>query len=114
MQFAVILRAVDSPILPPPVALTLVHKTFELVASGQEPRIKANYPFAGQRAGLMIIDVQSGDELQELISSLPFAPIVTAEIHAVGTVQAALKTVEEAQRRLAELGPATGGRPLGG
>jgi hypothetical protein len=67
--------------------------------------IKAIYPFAGQRAGLLIAEVQSGDELQELVTSLPFAPIVTTEIHPIGTVQGALKTIEQIQRRLAELGP---------
>jgi muconolactone delta-isomerase len=105
MQFAIISRAVDNPGIPPPVAVTLAHKTFELFASGQEPRIKAIYPFAGQRAGLLIAEVQSGDELQELVTSLPFAPIVTTEIHPIGTVQGALKTIEQIQRRLAELGP---------
>jgi hypothetical protein len=54
MQFAIISRAVDNPGIPPPIAVTLAHKTFELFASGQEPRIKAIYPFAGQRAGLLI------------------------------------------------------------
>jgi hypothetical protein len=49
--------------------------------------------------------LQSGDELQELVTSLPFAPIVTTEIHPIGTVQGALKTIEQIQRRLAELGP---------
>jgi muconolactone delta-isomerase len=109
MQFVVIARAVDSTNLPPPVAVTLAHKTFELFASGQERRIKAIHPFAGQRAGLLIVEVQSGDELQELIASLPFAPIVSTEIHPIGTVEGVLKTTEQVQRQMAELAPATGG-----
>ncbi len=106
MQFAVLTRAVDSPNLPPQVAVTLAHKTFELFASDRESRIKAVYPFAGQRAGLLIVDVQSGEDLQELIASLPFAPIIKTEIHPIGSVEGALKTTEQAQRRLAEFAPA--------
>ena len=109
MQFAVIARAVDSTSLPPPVAVALAHKTFELFASGQERRITAIYPFAGQRAGLLIVEVQSGDELQDLIASLPFAPIVTTEIHPIGTVEGVLKTTEQVQRRMAEVAPGMGG-----
>ena len=110
MQFAVLSRAVDSPTLPPQAAVMLAQKTFELLASGSEPRIKAVYPFAGQRAGLLIVDVQSGDELQQLIGSLPFAPIVKSEIYPIGSIQAALQTIEQAQRRLAEMAPAMAGR----
>jgi hypothetical protein len=49
----------------------------------------------------------------ELIASLPFAPIVTTEIHPIGTVEGVLKTTEQVQRRMAELGPGTAGGPLG-
>jgi muconolactone delta-isomerase len=106
MQFAVLSRAVDNSNLPPQVAVKLAHDTFELLASGRERRITAAYPFAGQRAGLLIVDVNSGEELQDLIGSLPFAPIVTTEIHPIGTVQGALKTTEQAQRRIAEMASA--------
>jgi muconolactone delta-isomerase len=109
LEFAVLTRAVDSPNLPPQVAVTLAHKTFELFASGKESRIKAIYPFAGQRAGLLIVDVQSGEDLQQLIASLPFAPIIKTEIHPLGSVQGALETTEQAQRRLAELAPTMAG-----
>jgi muconolactone delta-isomerase len=109
MQFAVIARAVDSTSLPPLVAVALARTTFELFASGRERRITAIYPFAGQRAGLLIVEVQSGDELQELIASLPFAPIVTTEIHPIGTVEGVLKTTEQVQRQMAELAQGTVG-----
>jgi len=106
MQFAVLSRAVDNPNLPPQVTVKLARDTFELLASGRERRITAAYPFAGQRAGLLIADVDSGEELQDLIASLPFAPIVTFEIHPIGTLQGVLKTLEQAQRRMAEMASA--------
>lgn len=105
MQFAVIVRSNESTNLPPTVALALLKQTFQMLASNKEPRIKAQYPFAGERAGIFIVDVNSGDELQELISSLPFSGLVKAEIHAVGSAQASLKTIEEAERRVAAMTP---------
>ena len=74
-------------------------------ASNQDSRIKAIYPFAGERAGLLIVDVKSGDELQDLLGSLPFAGITKTEIHPTGTVQSALKTMEAAERRIASMSP---------
>jgi muconolactone delta-isomerase len=105
MQFAVLAHAIDSPNVPPQVALPLVKQTFQMLASNQEPRIKAFYPLAGQRASIFIVEAKSGDELQEVVSSLPFAGIVKIEVHAIGTVQASLKTVEEAERRVSAMAP---------
>lgn len=36
-----------------------------MLASGQEPRIKAVYPFAGERAGIFLVEVDTAEELQE-------------------------------------------------
>jgi muconolactone delta-isomerase len=84
----------------------MVKRTFEMFASKQDSRIVANYPFAGERGGLAIVEVNSGDELQELLGGLPFAPIVTLEIHAVGSIQASLKTVDQVQQQMANMIPA--------
>ena len=110
MQFAVLVQNVDSSNAPPQAQVALVKRTFQMLASNQEPRIKAMYPFAGERAGILIVDVSSGEELQELIGNLPFAPVIKTEIHAIGTVQAALKTVEQAERRISEMAMAGAGR----
>lgn len=110
MQFAVITHALDSASVPPQVAIGLVKQTFQMLASNQEPRIKAHYPFAGERAGIFIVDVKSGEELQELLSGLPFSGLVKSEIHAIGSVQATLKTVEEAERRISAMAPAPAAR----
>ncbi len=106
MQFAVIMRATETSSHPPHVQLTLPKRTFEMLTSKQDPRIKAIYPFAGERAGVFIIDVDTGDELQDLIGGLPLAPLATAEIHAVGSLQGWLKTIEQWEQHLAQLAPA--------
>jgi muconolactone delta-isomerase len=104
------MHAVDSGNVPPQVAIGLVKQTFQLLNSNQDPRVKTVYPFAGERAGIFIVDVKSGDELQELISGLPFSGITKAEIHAIGSVQSALKSVEETERRILAMAPAGAGR----
>jgi muconolactone delta-isomerase len=110
MQFAVIVHSVDQANVPPQVAIGLVKQTFQMLNSNKESRIKAAYPFAGERAGIFIVDVTSGDELQEVISNLPFSGIVKTEIHAIGSVQSALKSVEEAERRILAMAPAGAAR----
>jgi muconolactone delta-isomerase len=77
-----------------------------MFAENKDSRIKAVYPFAGERAGVLIVDVKSGEELQELIGSLPFAGISKAEIHPIGSVQSAIKTMEAAEKRVAAMTPA--------
>src|SRR5438067_13560824 len=106
MEFVVIARAIDSPSVPPQAAVSLAKQTYQQFASNQDSRIKAIYPFAGERAGLLIVDVKSGDELQDLLGSLPVAGITKTEIHPTGTVQRALKTIDAAERRTASVTPA--------
>ena len=106
MEFAVIVRAIDSPNLPPSVTLALAKATFQMLASKQDPRIKAAYPWAGERGGILIVDVKSGEELQELVGALPFFNIVKSEIHALGTFQGAIKLIEAAEQRVAQMTPA--------
>src|SRR5256885_7734343 len=103
MEFVVITRALDSTNVPPAASIALAKQTFQMVASNQDSRIKAVYPFAGERAGVFIVDVKSGDDLQELLGSLPFSGITKAEIHPVGSVQSSLKSIEAAEKRLAAI-----------
>jgi muconolactone delta-isomerase len=106
MQFAVISRALDSGNVPAQVAVSLAKQTFQMLSSNPDPRIKAVYPFAGERAAILIVDVKSGEELQELMSSLPLSGISKSEIHPIGSVQSSLKSIEDAERRIAAMSPA--------
>jgi hypothetical protein len=105
MQFAVIMRATDRSTLSPQMQVALPKRTFEMLTSKPDPRIKAFYPFAGERAGLFIIDAGTADDLQETVGNLPLSPVASAEVHPIGTVQGTLKTLEQAERRLAEMAP---------
>ena len=106
MEFVVISRAVDSANVPPQATIALVKQTFQMAKANKDPRLKAMYPFAGERAGVLIVEASSGAELQEILGNLPLAGISTNEIHAIGTVDAVLKTLETAEQRIAAMIPA--------
>ena len=106
MEFVVIVRAVDSTNVPPPATIALAKQTFQMLKANKEPRIKAVYPFAGERAGVMLIEAKSGDELQEVIGNLPLSGLSTFEIHGLGTVDGVLKNLEQAEQRVAAMMPA--------
>ena len=106
MEFLVISRAVDSASVPPQATVALAKQTFQMLKANKEPRIKAVYPFAGERAGVFIVEAKSGDELQEIIGNLPLSGISTNEIHPLGTLDAVLKTIDIAEQRIAQMMPA--------
>jgi len=106
MQFLVLLRGLESPVAPPPQEIALVKETFEGFAAGRDPRIKAVYPFAGERAGALLIEANSGEEVTEIIGALPFARLTKAEPHIVSTVRATLDVLKIAEQRMAALAPA--------
>ena len=106
MEFFVIARASDSANVPPQVAVSLAKQTFQAAKAKPDPRVKAMYMFAGERAGALIIDAKSGDELQEIISSFPLSGISTFEIHPLATLDAVLKAVETSEKRIAQMTPA--------
>jgi muconolactone delta-isomerase len=106
MDFLVISRAVDSTNMPPQATVALAKQTFQMLKANKEPRIKAVYPFAGERAGAFVVEAKSGDELQEIIASLPLSGISANEIHPIGTLDAVLKTIDTAEQRIAQMMPA--------
>ena len=106
MQFAVIMHSTDSSNLPPQVQLMLAKQTFEKLTSAPDPRIKAFYPVAGERAGLFIVDTNSADELAEVIGAQPLSPMARAEVHPISTAQGVLKTLQQAEQRMAQMAPA--------
>lgn len=106
MEFVVIARAVDQANVPPQAQIALAKQTFQMLKANKDPRIKHTYGFAGERAGLMIVEAKSGDEITEVISSLPLNGISTFEIHAVGSLDAVLKALDQAEQRVAAMAPA--------
>jgi muconolactone delta-isomerase len=106
MQFVVIGSAIDSSGVPPQVEVALAKQTFQMMSSNPDSRIKIMYPYAGERAGVLIVDVSSGDELQELLGSLPLSGVSKFEIHPIGTLQGVLKSLDAAEKRMASMAPA--------
>jgi muconolactone delta-isomerase len=106
MQFAVITRALDRSSIPIPAQLMMVEKTFELLKSKADPRIKETYGFAGERAGILIIEANSGDEITEIVGSLPFFNLVQTEVHPLASIDSALTNIRQAQERFTQMTPA--------
>ena len=103
MQFLVLLRGLDAPVAPPPMEIGLVKETFEQFAAGSDPRIKAVYPFAAERAGALLIEANSGEEVTQIIGGLPMARLLRAELHAITTVRATLDVLKVAEQRMASM-----------
>ena len=83
MKFLVIGRMIDTPVAPPAQEIAMLKATFEHLASGTDPRIKAVYPFADERATALIIDVDSADDLGRLIATLPASRLSTFVSHPI-------------------------------
>ncbi|HYZ00327.1 MAG TPA: muconolactone Delta-isomerase family protein [Candidatus Binatia bacterium] len=111
MQFVVELRRMETPQGPPQMELALARQTFQQVASGQaDPRIRAIYPYAGERAALLIVEVETADELSQVMGRLPLFPLVEAHYHPVTSIQSTLERIEEAEQQLAAMTGATTSR----
>jgi muconolactone delta-isomerase len=110
MQFVVEIRRMETPQGPPQMELALAKQMFQQFVSGQaDPRIKAAYPYAGERAGTLIVEVESADELNQVMGKVPVLPLCDVEYHPVMSVQQGLAGIEEAERRLAAMSGATAG-----
>ena len=109
MQFLVVIRGNEAALLPPAQELALVRETFEQLASGKDKRIKAVYPFVGERAGALLCEATTPEELLECLMSLPFWRLVRAETHVVGTPKALAEQLGRMEQKLAGL-TSTAGR----
>ena len=71
MQFLVTGRVMDAGVALPQQELTMLKTTFEQFANETNPKIKAVCPFADKRATASLAEIDSADELNELIGPLP-------------------------------------------
>ena len=101
MQFVVILRGVEAPVAPPQQELALVRATYEQLASGDDPRIKAVYSFADSRDAVLVVDMDSADELAQWIFSLPGSRLATFESHPITSPQNVLNLLSQMERAIA-------------
>ena len=101
MQFHVIGRMIDAPVAPPQQELALLKATFERFQSGEDPRIKAVYPFADERATAFVVEVDSADDLARLLNSLPGSRLSTFEAHPITSPDNVVAILSEWERALA-------------
>ncbi len=101
MQFLVIGRLIDAPVARPPQEFALLKATFEHFRSGQDSRSKAVYPFADQRATALVGELESGEELAEVIGSLPTSRLSTFDAHPITSPETVPNLLSGWERALA-------------
>jgi len=90
MQFIVTSRLIDQPVAPPAQELAMIKASFQGFTEHSEPRFKAIYPHADERATTFLVEVDSAEELTEVIGFLPASRLCTFESHPVTTPQSVL------------------------
>ena len=106
MQFIVIARGIEAPVAPLPQELAMARATYEQLASGDDPRIKAVYPFADTRGVVLVVDMDSADELAQWIFSLPGSRQATFESHPITSVENILSILSQTEQAIAsQVGP---------
>jgi hypothetical protein len=101
MRFLVIGRLIDAPVAPPAQEIAALKATFEHLASGTDPRIKAVYPFADERATALVVDVDSADDLGRLIGSLPASRLSTFVSHPIVSPQSVVDQLSQWEQLMA-------------
>jgi hypothetical protein len=101
MQFIVIARGIEAPVAPPQQELAMARATWEQLASGDDPRIKAVYPFADERASVIVVDMDSPDELAQWRFSLPAFRLFTFETHPITSPENVLNLVSQLEQAIA-------------
>jgi hypothetical protein len=93
-------------VAPPQQELALVRATYEQLASGDDPRIKAVYSFADSRDAVLVVDMDSADELAQWIFSLPGFRQATFESHPITSVENVLNILSQTEQAIAsQVGP---------
>jgi hypothetical protein len=101
MQFLVIGRLIDTPVAPPEQEIAMLKATFEQLASGSNPEIKAVYSFADERATALVVDVESADDLGRLIGSLPATRLSTFTSHPIANPRSVVDQLSQWEQMMA-------------
>jgi hypothetical protein len=101
MPFLVIGRLIDTPVAPPDQEIAMLKATFEQFTSGANPKIKAVYPFADERATALVIDVDSADDLGHLITSLPASRLSTFTSHPIASPRSVFDQLSQWEQMMA-------------
>jgi hypothetical protein len=90
MRFIVTGRMIDQAVAPPEQEIAILKATFQLFAENRDARIKDIYPHADERATTFVIDVDTADELTEILGSIPASRLSTFQSHPVTTPETVL------------------------
>jgi hypothetical protein len=80
----------------------MLKATFEQFANETNPKIKAVYPFADQRATAFVTEVDSADELGEVIGSLPASRLSVFEAHPITSPQSVIEGLSQWEQAMQE------------
>lgn len=100
MQFIVTGRAIDGLPMPPQQALAAYKATFQILAAGDHPHIKAAWPHVDERATTLLIDADSAEDLGDTLASLPGFMLSTWEVHPVSTPAHTVASIERMEASL--------------
>jgi hypothetical protein len=91
MRFIVKGSAINGLPTPPELVLAAYEASFEIFASKKDPRIVAAMPHADERATTLIVEASTGEELSDVLSSLPGFWFSSWESHPIQDADNVLK-----------------------
>ena len=94
MRFVVTGRMIDQPVVPPEQEIAILKATFQLFAENRDSRIKGIYPHADERATTFLIEVETADELTEVLGALPAGRMSTFQSHPITTPETVLNLLD--------------------
>ena len=110
MRYLVIGRAVNIALGMQPqqgaqMLDTVIVPSLEMLAKWEREGRIHGASFAGRRANCMIIDAASNEELNALLTTLPFWGLLEWEVTPLASFESQAKNVREISQRLKTLGP---------
>jgi muconolactone delta-isomerase len=107
MQFLVMTRQFSPP--PPEMIAPLLEATQGWLAQHRASgKIKSAWAFAGTTNGAGVLDVDSHEELDEIVGAFPFAPFSTIDVIALSDLDRSLETAKAEAARFGQAVGATG------
>jgi len=105
MKFLVIVTQRQAP--PPEIMPVLVDATAQWTASAKKGgKFDVIYSIAGQPGGLGIVNVNSLEELNELVSGHPMTPFANVQTLPLSDIDHGLKTLREQVKKMSgQTGP---------
>jgi muconolactone delta-isomerase len=110
MRFLIVTRA-TSP-LPPPMTPMLVAGMKQWSAAHRESgKLEQVWSFAGMAGGGGILNVDSHEELDEIMAGFPFGPFSHIELYPLADLDAGLDNLEKSMQQM--MGGGVGGADFG-